>query len=66
MRRWQRRIGSSAVRLVRLLADTGGRMAGQSRSALADTRLALVDALSMSFAAVASWLHKLMPGVRLM
>lgn len=66
VRRWQGRVGSSAARLARLLVDTGGRLAAQSRSALADTRLALVDALSMSFADVASWLHKLMPGVRLM
>lgn len=66
VRRWQRRVGSSAARLARLLADTGGRLAALSRSALANTRLALVDALSMSFADVASWLHRLMPGVRLM
>lgn len=64
--RWRSRMFSSAARLARLLGDHGGRILDLKRLATISRRLELVDALSASFAAVASQLHTLMPGVRLM
>lgn len=61
VRRWIERLSSPPSRLVRLLADGGRRV----RTAV-QTRRELLDALGVSFATVAVWIHALMPGVRLM
>lgn len=65
-RRWLGRLESSAVQLVRLACDAGGEAAAKLRAAIVETRRELVDALGLSFAEVAAWVHQLQPGVRLM
>ena len=59
--RWLDRLGSSAARLVRLLAD-----GGRAVNSVVHTRRDLATATAVSFATLAAWLHALMPGVRLM
>ena len=59
--RWLGRLGSSAARLVRLLAD-----GGHAVHTVVHTRRDFVAATAVSFATLAAWLHALMPGVRLM
>lgn len=61
VQRWLGRLGSSAARLVRLLAD-GGRAVDTA----VRTRRELVVATAVTFATLAAWLHALMPGIRLM
>lgn len=61
VRRWLGRLGSSATRLLGLLADGGHRVA-----TVVQTRGELVEALGVSLSTVACWVHALMRGVRLM
>lgn len=66
VKRWRARLASSGAPLKSLVSDAGGsRLRGRSLVGVS-TRLDLVKALSCAFEELASWLHKLMPGVRLM
>lgn len=66
VRRWLCRLASSAAQLVRLACDAGGEAAAKIRTALVETRREVVDAVELSFAEVAAWVHQLQRGVRLM
>ncbi len=75
-RRWSDRLGSSAVPIVQLLfALASSLLSGCQRKALApvETRASLIHAAAESglvdatrpFAPLASWIHRLAPGIRL-